>query len=232
MNGGPVMTAGWDAAVPAVMEAWFAGQEQGDAIARVLFGDVNPSGQAAPDLPRRRGPHSRGHTGAVPRRRRHGSTTARASSSATEATTNSGSSRDIPFGHGHSYTEFVYADLDGAAAAGRAPMATELAAVDAVLVSFDHENLGPRPGTEVAQVYVGRLPDRCGESATASRRLGACPSRARRNGVTFTVSIARSSVSYWDVDAHRLARSARAGHNRSRAVHRSDIRLEGSITIV
>ena len=45
MSGGPVMTAGWDAGVPAVLEAWFAGQEQGDAIARVLFGDVNPSGK-------------------------------------------------------------------------------------------------------------------------------------------------------------------------------------------
>ena len=45
MSGGPVATAAWDESIPALLEAWYAGQEQGDAIARVLFGDVNPSGK-------------------------------------------------------------------------------------------------------------------------------------------------------------------------------------------
>lgn len=40
---GAVQTSDWDRTVPAVLHAWYGGQEQGIAIARILFGDVNPS---------------------------------------------------------------------------------------------------------------------------------------------------------------------------------------------
>lgn len=42
MSGRAVQTSTWQDQVPSIVQAWFAGQEQGNAIARVLFGDVNP----------------------------------------------------------------------------------------------------------------------------------------------------------------------------------------------
>ena len=47
MNACPVEVRGWEAAVPCIVEAWYAGQGQGNAGTRVLFGDVNPGGRAA-----------------------------------------------------------------------------------------------------------------------------------------------------------------------------------------
>ncbi|WP_310391826.1 glycoside hydrolase family 3 C-terminal domain-containing protein [Hymenobacter sp.] len=45
LGGGPIEVAAWAAQVPAVVEAWYPGMEGGNALAHVLFGDVNPSGK-------------------------------------------------------------------------------------------------------------------------------------------------------------------------------------------
>lgn len=45
INGSPLGMKDWLEKVPAVLEAWYGGMEAGNAIARVLFGDVNPSGK-------------------------------------------------------------------------------------------------------------------------------------------------------------------------------------------
>ena len=44
-NGAPVLTEGWSTSVPALLEAWFPGEEGGTAVADVVFGDVTPSGK-------------------------------------------------------------------------------------------------------------------------------------------------------------------------------------------
>jgi beta-glucosidase len=43
--GGPVVMSRWIAQVPAILDLWYGGQEGGNAIADVLFGDANPSGK-------------------------------------------------------------------------------------------------------------------------------------------------------------------------------------------
>ncbi len=43
--GSMIMTADWDEQVPAILYNWYAGMEGGNALARILFGDVNPSGK-------------------------------------------------------------------------------------------------------------------------------------------------------------------------------------------
>src|SRR5207244_7263593 len=49
-TGGPVLLP-WLEQVPAVLESWYGGQEQGNALAAVLFGDVNPSGKLPVTFP-------------------------------------------------------------------------------------------------------------------------------------------------------------------------------------
>ncbi len=45
MGGGPIEVAGWAGQTKAIVEAWYPGMEGGNALAHVLFGDVNPSGK-------------------------------------------------------------------------------------------------------------------------------------------------------------------------------------------
>ncbi len=54
LNNGTPVTMPWLKSVPALVEAWFPGQEGGHALAQVLFGDVNPSGHLPTTLGARR----------------------------------------------------------------------------------------------------------------------------------------------------------------------------------
>ncbi|MEA2651261.1 MAG: beta-glucosidase [Chloroflexota bacterium] len=226
MSGGPVATAGWDERLPAVLEAWFAGQEQGDAIARVLFGDVNPSGKLPLTFP-----VDEAHTPVATPEQYPG----------IDGTVHYregvfvgyrgydeiGIEPRFPFGHGLSYAEFAYADLD------LRPLAGDAAGTDrgddAVLVSFDLENVGERPGTEIAQVYLGPLP---ADVASPPRRLAGWareilePGERRR----VTVGIDRRSLAWWDERIGAWA-PARGALTIEVGASSRDIRLHGQVTI-
>ena len=51
ISGSMIMTAEWDEYVPTILMNWYAGEKGGDALARVLFGDVNPSGKLPFSVP-------------------------------------------------------------------------------------------------------------------------------------------------------------------------------------
>lgn len=130
-NGRPLTLGSLANQMPAIVEAWYLGQETGTALANILFGDVNPSGKLPLTFPR-----SAGH---IPSFYNH-----KASSS--RGYLHDDISPLYPFGHGLSYTEFSYSDLTIST--------PQVQAGGAAQIKFQLTNSGKRAGTEVVQLYV------------------------------------------------------------------------------
>lgn len=130
-NGRPLTLGSLANQMPAIVEAWYLGQETGTALANILFGDVNPSGKLPLTFPR-----SAGH---IPSFYNH-----KASSS--RGYLHDDISPLYPFGHGLSYTEFSYSDLTIST--------PQVQAGGAAQIRFQLKNSGKRAGTEVVQLYV------------------------------------------------------------------------------
>jgi beta-glucosidase len=140
MNGRP-LTINWIAEnSPAILETWFAGTQAGNAIADVLFGDVNPGGKLPVTFPRA--------VGQVPIYYNHKNT------GRPPDVNNKYTSKyyDLqwtplyPFGYGLSYTQFRMTNLQLSAQRIRPD--------GKVTVSVEIENTGKRAGNEVAQLYL------------------------------------------------------------------------------
>jgi beta-glucosidase len=145
-TGGPV-TMPWLPNVSAVVEAWYPGTQGGEAIASVLFGEVNPSGhlpatfpQSESQLPR---PVLDGFT--APPDMRFDVTYHEGATVGSKWFDLKGLTPLFPFGHGLSYTDFTLSDLTASASGG------------VLQASFTVRNVGRRAGKEVAQVYVAPL---------------------------------------------------------------------------
>ncbi len=136
INGRPLALPWIAAHVPAIVEAWVPGEEGGTAVADVLFGDVNPAGRLPISLPR--------SVGQVPVFYNHKPSGGRSHWKGDYADLSAAPL--FPFGHGLSYTQFTYTDLDIAPAT-----------VDArgrVRIGVTVANTGARAGEEVVQLYV------------------------------------------------------------------------------
>ncbi len=132
VNGGPVTMSNWLFDVDAVVEAWYPGEEGGNAVAEVIFGDYNPAGRLPITFPRFVGqlpiyynykPSGRGYDyvgiSALPQ---------------------------FSFGYGLSYTNFEYGNLRfDKKSIGRDGSLT---------VSLDVKNTGRINGDEVVQLYL------------------------------------------------------------------------------
>jgi len=129
MSGG-AMGFEWEAAnVPAIVQGWYAGQEGGQAIADVLFGDYNPAGRLpvtfyknVDDLP------DFEEYSMVNRTYRYYT-----------------GMPLYPFGYGLSYTNFKYSNLE---------MPTSLKINSELKINVTIENSGKRDGDEVVQLYL------------------------------------------------------------------------------
>ncbi len=121
--------------IPSVLETWYLGMRSGDAVANVIFGEVNPGGKLPVSFPRSVGqlpvtylerPDFVGHGKGQYK--------------------NSDKSPLFPFGYGLSYTTFEY----GTPALAKSVIKTG----DATTVSVDVTNTGGRTGDEVVQMYI------------------------------------------------------------------------------
>ena len=140
MNGRP-MTINWVAEnSPAILETWFAGTEGGNAIAAVLFGDVNPGGKLPVTFPRNVGQipiyYSYKKTGRPPD----------VNNKYTSKYLDVPVTPLYPFGYGLSYTQFRITNLQISAQSIRPN--------GQLFVSVEVENTGRRAGDEVVQLYL------------------------------------------------------------------------------
>ena len=139
MSGRP-LTIPWAAEhVPAIVESWFLGVEDGPALAAVLFGDVSPSGKLPVTFPRA--------LGQIPLYYNHKNTgRPTGPDKYTSKYIDLPVTPLFPFGHGLSYTTFSYSDLKFSA--------PRIAPTGTLRVSVTVTNTGSREGAEVVQLYV------------------------------------------------------------------------------
>jgi beta-glucosidase len=133
----------WEAQnVPAILNVWFGGSEAGDAIADVLFGDVNPSGKLSMTFPQ--------NVGQVPIYYSHKNTGRPLTGPWFQKflTNYLDVSNEplYPFGFGLSYTQFEYSDVTLSS--------NEMPANGELKVTVTLTNKGAREGKEVVQLYV------------------------------------------------------------------------------
>ncbi len=132
--------------VPAILNAWFAGSEAGDAIADVLFGKVNPSGKLTISFPQ--------NVGQVPIFYNH-KNTGRPLEKGTWFQKFRSNYLDVsneplyPFGFGLSYTSFEYGDIKLSK--------HKLIGDEELTVTVDITNTGKRDGREIVQLYIRDL---------------------------------------------------------------------------
>jgi len=141
---GRPLTLKWESEnVPAILNVWFGGSEAGDAIADVLFGDVNPSGKLTMTFPI--------DVGQVPLFYNH-KNTGRPLAEGKWFTKFRSNYLDVPndplypFGFGLSYTKFDYSDVKLSS--------TSLKAGQEITASVTVTNTGSKEGKEVVQLYI------------------------------------------------------------------------------
>lgn len=190
--GGNVDMTRWIEKVPALLHAWYPGQEGGTALAQVLFGEHSPSGKLPASFERRwednptfksyypqKGEKHVEYTEGIFVGYRHYD--------------RSDVKPLFPFGYGLSYTRFEFSDLK---------IAPEPAGAKELLrVSFKIKNAGPREGAEVAELYVG---DSDASVPRPVKELKGFAKVSLQPGETkqVTLSLDRRAFSYFDVTKH------------------------------
>ncbi|MDB6165165.1 MAG: glycoside hydrolase family 3 domain protein [Lacunisphaera sp.] len=139
-NGGAICSPWLAGHVPAIVEAFYPGQQGGRAVAEVLFGDVNPSGKLPYTVPRGAG----FLPGYYYQRPGYYSPQGRFS----QMTAEQSKTPLYPFGFGLSYTTFAYSNLT---------VPARLAAGQDVSVSVDVTNTGRVAGEEVVLAFISDL---------------------------------------------------------------------------
>lgn len=139
IGGSGIMTNDWNELTPSILVAWYPGMMGGEAVANILFGEVNPSGKLPLTIPEDEDhlPYFYPDVEAIEYGYYHGYTLL--------------DKEDIepayPFGYGLSYTEFAYDSLQ----LNKAVLNEQ----DTLKMSVQVTNTGDMSGDEIVQVYVG-----------------------------------------------------------------------------
>ena len=180
VNGRPLDISWASEHVPAILEAWYPGSQGGNAVADVLFGDVNPAGHLPVSWPRT--------SGQLPLYYNHNLT--QAPETAPEFKSrywDIASTPLYPFGYGLSYTTFAFDNLKVKATAK----------VDGTIdVSADVTNTGNRAGDAVVQLYIHQ---RAGSASRPVHELKGFERVALEAGAKKTVhfTLGHDELQYW-----------------------------------
>jgi beta-glucosidase len=179
INGGPVALAGTEEIPSAIVEAWYAGQAGGTAIADVLFGDVNPGGKLPETF--------------------YASTNQLPPFADYDLINNPRTYMYFekpvlyPFGHGLSYTNFEYSDIKLSA--------DKIGKDENIEISCTIKNTGKYKGDEVVQLYLHdmeasvKVPIR---QLKRFKRITLKPGEKK----TVTFSLPASELSFYDIETN------------------------------
>nr|WP_262890394.1 beta-glucosidase BglX [Winogradskyella helgolandensis] len=143
-NGRPLAISWADEHIPTIVEAWQLGTQTGNAVAQVLYGDYNPSGKLPMTFPR--------NVGQVPIYYNYKNTGRPVDKDDNVFWSHYSDVENTPlypFGHGLSYTNFSYSDLE--------LNGNTFTLEDDVKVSVNVKNSGELDGKEVVQLYIRDL---------------------------------------------------------------------------
>ncbi len=197
LNVGSAVEMPWIEKVPAVLQLWYDSQEQGNALADILFGDENPSGKLPTTFPVRLednpayinypGENGKVHYGEgifVGYRYYDKKKVAPL----------------FPFGHGLSYTSFKYSKLRIGA--------KSITPNETLKVKVDVTNAGKVPGKEIVQLYVRDLRS---TFARPEKELKAFEKVELKPRQTKTITFTLDREAFWYFDTVKNAWSTEAG---------------------
>jgi beta-glucosidase len=192
--------------VPAILHMAHSSEDEGTALAQVLFGEYNPGGHLVTTWPK--------SLDQLPPMMdydiRHGRTYMYFKGEPL-----------YPFGYGLSYTTFRYSNLKTKSA--------EIGGTDTLKISVDITNTGDRTGDEVVQLYVkhlGSKVERPREELKGFRRVTLKPNETQ----TVEIPLKASALAYWDQHAHDF-KVERESVNLMVGSSSTDIKLSASVKV-
>ena len=206
LTSGSALAVNWEKEnIPSILQAWFPGEEGGNAVADVLFGDYNPAGRlpvtyykSLADIPPFENYFMENRTyryfKGVPL---------------------------FPFGHGLSYTKFDYAELKISKPA--------IGKEDSLMAELNVKNSGLRDGDEVVQLYVKNLSSK---NPQPNKSLKGFKRISLKKGESKTVAfwIRARDVKYFDEQQDEYAIEA-CKYEIQAGASSEDIRLRGTFDI-
>ncbi|NOX65669.1 MAG: beta-glucosidase [Chlorobi bacterium] len=188
-NGTPITMDGWLDKVPAVVEVFYPGQEGGNALANILFGDVNPSGKLPLTFPKKM--EDTPVADNYPGEKLHVYYTEGIFVGYRHYDKN-----DIeplfPFGFGLSYTTFEFGDLKLSK--------DSMLESDSLFAAITVTNTGKVAGDEIVQLYISDKEasvEREVKSLKGFKRVSLEPGESK----TISMKIDRSALAFYDVDS-------------------------------
>ncbi len=216
--GGSPVEMPWRGKAETILWSYYAGMETGNALAKIIFGEVNPSGKLAETFPAKYEDCATARNGQ--------------SGIPGKITLSEGlyygyryfdRERIAPafcFGHGLSYTNFVYSNL---------VMKQEKEGNKIVKISFNVKNTGKRAGAEVAQVYIAPISPKVGrpvKELKAYQKINLQPGKTGK----ITLTLIAKDFAYFDVDLHDFIADA-GDYEILVGSSCQDIRLKGLCTL-